>query len=101
MVTFLPAWAHPAMAAPVLAWADAKAEPLLTRLTPENRARVTLALIALVIVGIALIALTALGGRYVLRQARKSHGPTPLGEDDWYRKPLIPRDPPSRLRDPE
>ncbi len=101
MVAFLPAWDRLAIATPVLAWAEDKAEPLLTRLTPEVRARVTLALIALVIVGVALVALTALGGRYVLRQARKSHGPTPRGENDWYRKPLIPRDPPSRLRDPE
>jgi len=85
----------------VLAWADAKTEPLLTRLTPDTRARVVMALIALVIVGLALMALAALGGRFVLRQARKSLGPTPRREDDWYRKPLIPRDPPSRMRDSE
>lgn len=101
MVTLLPACAPLAMAAPVLAWAEDKAEPLLMRLTPENRGRVLLALLAIVIVGVALIAIAVIGGRYVLRQARESHGPTPLGEDDWYRKPLIPRDPPSRLRDPE
>ncbi len=90
-----------ANAALVLAWAEDKAEPLLMRLTPENRSRVLLALLAIVLVGVALIAVVVIGGRYVLRQARVSHGPTPLGKDDWSRKPLIPRDPPSRLRDPE
>jgi hypothetical protein len=101
MVTLLRACVPLANTSPVLAWAEDKSEPLLTRLTPENRARVTLTLIALVIVGVAIVALTALGGRYVLRQARKSHGRTPHSENDWYRKPLLPRDPPSRLRDPE
>ena len=101
MVALLPACAPLAYAGLVLAWADARAEPLLTKLTPENRLSVVSALIAIVIVGLALVALAVIGGRYVLRQARKSHGPTPRGEDDWYRKPLIPRDPPSQMRDPE
>ena len=101
MVTLLQVCAVVVHAGLVLAWAENKAEPLLMRLTPENRSRVLLALLAIVLVGVALIAVAVIGGRYVLRQARESHGPTPLGEDDWYRKPLIPRDPPSRLRDPE
>ncbi len=84
-----------------LAWTNEKAEPLLVRLTPVNRARVMLALLALLVVGLALIGLAIVAGRYVLREVRKSHGPTPLREDDWYRKPLVPRDPPPRARDPE
>lgn len=75
-------------------------EPLLMRLSPQHRAIVIMALLALVLVGGALVALAVIGGRHVLRIARKSHGPTPSYEDRWYRKPLYPREPdaPSRER---
>ncbi len=60
-----------------------------------------MALVALVLVGVSLVALAIIGGRSVLRIARKSHGPTPRYEDDWYRKPLVPKDPDSSARDLE
>lgn len=79
-------------AAAPLAWAEAEAQPLLMRLSPQNRVAVVMALLGLVLVGIGLVALAILGGRYVLREARRMPGPTPRYEDAWYRKPLVPRD---------
>jgi hypothetical protein len=84
-----------------LAWASDQTEPLLMRLTPQNRAVVLAALLALLLVGVGLIALVVIGGRHVLREARKKPSPTPRLEDGWYRKPLIPRDGDAPLRDPE
>lgn len=79
------------VAAP-LAWADAEVQSLLMRLSPQNRAIVLMALLGLVLVGLALVALAILGGRHVLREARRSPGPTPRYEDAWYRKPLVERE---------
>jgi hypothetical protein len=75
------------------AWAAQNSEPLLMRLSPQNRAIVLMALLALVLVGLGLVTLAILGRHHVLRLARKSHGPTPRYEDQWYRKPLVPREP--------
>jgi hypothetical protein len=75
--------------APLVLAAEEKARPLLLRLDPESRAKVLMALLGLVLVGIGLVALTILAGRHVLRIARTSHGPTRRREDDWYRKPLV------------
>jgi len=44
---------------------------------------------------VGLVALTLFAGRQVLRMARASHGPTRRHEDDWYRKPLVPKEPES------
>jgi hypothetical protein len=74
---------------------DQKAEPLLMRLQPETRAKVLMALLALVLVGIALIALVWIGARYLRRIAHTPPRSTRPHEDDWYRKPLVPPDPPS------
>ena len=60
-----------------------------------------MALLALLIVGLALIGFVVILGRMVLREIRKSHGPTPRREDDWYRKPLVPREPSSGVHDHE
>lgn len=79
------AWAS---GTPLLLAAEEKARPLLMRLDPESRAMVVMALLGLVLVGVALVAMTMMIGRQVLRNARASHGPTRLHEDDWYRKPL-------------
>ncbi len=77
---------------PLVAWADSQTQPLIMRLSPQHRAVVILALVAIVLVGIALMALVVVAGRYVLREVRRANGPTPRYEDGWYRKPLAPRD---------
>lgn len=92
MVTPAPLWQFGWQAAAPLAWAEAEAQSLLMRLSPQNRAIVLMALLGLVLVGIALVALAILGGRHVLREARKTHGPTPRYEDGWFSKPLIERE---------
>lgn len=88
-------------ARPQLAWASDQTETLLMRLTPENRTVVLMALLGLVLVGAGLITLAVIGGRRVLHEVRKKNRPTPRLEEAWYRKPLIPRDGDSSLRDPE
>jgi hypothetical protein len=84
-------WATPAVR--LLAAADQKAEPLLMRLDPVSRAKVLMSLLALVLMGIALVAMVWLGARHLRRIARKPVRPTVEHEDDWYRKPLIPHEP--------
>jgi hypothetical protein len=68
-------------------------EPLLLRLDPERRAKVLMSLVGLVLLGAALILLAYLGGRRLRRIARRRPALTSRGHDDWYRKPLIPREP--------
>ncbi len=72
-----------------LAWAE-KSQPLLMRLTPTSRAAVLMALLALLLVGIGLVALTVVWGRGIVRKARQTHGPTPRLAERWYQKPLVP-----------
>ncbi len=91
MVRLAAVWQISSLAAASLAWAESEGQPLLTRLSPQNRAIVLMALLGLVLVGMALVALAILGGRHVMREARRSHGPTPRYEDAWYRKPLFDR----------
>ena len=82
--------------------ATTQAEPLLKRLGPETRAKVLMALLGLVLVGLGLVALIWLGGRYMRRVAGQRSRPTDRHEDDWYRKPLNPPDVPSSgVREPE
>ena len=71
-------------------------QSLLMRLEPANRAKVLMALLALVLVGLGLIALAWLGARHLRRIARLRSGPTSPRTEDWYHKPLVPpgRDPP-------
>jgi len=104
MVTGLAKWivATGTPGVPLLWAAEEKAKPLLMRLEPQDRAKVLMALLGLVLLGVALVALTFFAGRQVLRMARASHGPTRRHEDDWYRKPLVPKEPHSpTARDPE
>jgi|GEM_PF-4325942 len=68
---------------------------LLERLDPRSRSAVTLALAALILLGLLLVALAWLGARAVRRQARKSLAPTHLPGDEWSKKPLGQPDPPS------
>jgi hypothetical protein len=101
MVSGEPASRIVAVASAPLAWATENAEPLLMRLTPQNRSLVLMALLGLLLVGAGLIALAVIGGRHVLREARRKPSPTPRLEDGWYRKPLVPRDGDSSLRESE
>jgi hypothetical protein len=78
--------------------AEEKAQSLLMRLDPQRRATVLLTLLALVLVGVGLVALVILAGRRVLRISRTSLGPTPRHDDAWYKKPLIPPETESQNR---
>ena len=69
-----------------------KAEPLIMRLDPERRAKVLMALLAVILVGCALIYLTILGGRRLRRIAKQLPTVRPPSGDDWYRKPLAGHD---------
>jgi|GEM_PF-2149216 len=100
MVSLAAVWQISSCAAASLAWAAAEGQPLLTRLSPQNRAIVLMALLGLVLVGMALVALAILGGRHIMREARRSHGPTPRYEDAWYRKPLFKRERDATRDDP-
>ena len=104
MVSGLAKWivAANAPGVPLLWAAEEKAAPLLMRLDPQNRAKVLMTLLGLVLLGVGLVALTLFAGRQVLRMARTSHRPTRRHEDDWYRKPLVPKEHESpTARDPE
>jgi hypothetical protein len=85
-----------------LAAAEGKGKLLFERLDPPSRAKVMMALLALVLVGVTLVLATVVAGRYLRRIARHTRGKTPTRHDDWYRKPLIPpeRKPPT-AGDPE
>ncbi len=92
----------PARVGVLAADASQQAEPLLMRLDPQRRAGVLMVLLGLLLLGGVLIAVAALGGRHVLRMARKRSGPTPPHEDDWYRKPVVPPEPASpKAHEPE
>jgi hypothetical protein len=73
---------------PILVAAEAEKRMLLMRLDPANRAKVLMSLLALVLVGIGLIALAWLGARRLRRVARTRHAPSSMHEDAWYQKPL-------------
>ena len=90
-VTMTAAWL-----APLVAVTDETTQPLLWRLDPRQRASVLMAILGVVLVGIVLVALAILGGRYVMRLARKRSRPTPSADELWYRKPLVPAEPDDR-----
>jgi hypothetical protein len=48
----------------------------LERLDPPRRAAVMMAILGLVLTGVALVACVMIGGRWVRRMARDTHGPT-------------------------
>jgi hypothetical protein len=68
--------------------ADDKEQPLLMRLKPAERASVLMALLGLVLVGLVLMTVTWLAGRYVRRLAKKPPATTSPLPRDWYRKRL-------------
>jgi hypothetical protein len=93
MVRLLSPWASARWSADWLLAAEEKqAAPLLMRLDPAVRAKVLMALLGLVLVGLLLVAMAWLGGRHLRRIARKAPTPPVDHRDDWYRKPLTPGD---------
>jgi hypothetical protein len=52
------------------------AEPLIERLDPPRRAAVLMAILGLVLLGLALVACVMIGGRWLRRVARQQHGRT-------------------------
>jgi hypothetical protein len=56
--------------------AEDAADMPLERLDPPRRAAVMMAILALVLIGIALVACVMIGGRWVRRMARDTRGPT-------------------------
>lgn len=68
-----------------LLWGDG----LLDLLAPENRAKVQMTLVALLLVAIFLVLLPILGARWARRMIRYNRAPKrPPIRDDWYREPL-------------
>ncbi len=63
---------------------------LLERLPPLIKAKVLLALLGLVVLGLGMSLLIVLGGRYVRRLSRTGNAQTKPINDGWYRKPLSP-----------
>ncbi|MGD9633388.1 MAG: hypothetical protein AB7G28_24475 [Pirellulales bacterium] len=56
--------------------ATESAEPLIERLDPPRRAAVLMAILGLVLLGLALVACVMIGGRWMRRVARHQLGPT-------------------------
>jgi hypothetical protein len=79
-------------AVPFFLGSDAK-PPLWQRLDPVRRAKLMMALLALVLLGVALVALVMIGGRIVRRLARRGTQPSRSYPDDWYTTPLVPKEP--------
>jgi len=75
-----------------VAAAASETEPLIDQLDPELRARVLMALLGLVLVGLALIAVVVMGARYVRRLGRGRSTHAPVKDDAWFAKPLNPPD---------
>lgn len=55
---------------------------------PPPLRKAVVALLALVLLGIALAVMIALGGRIVKRLTRQRSGPSNPRDDTWYQKPL-------------
>ncbi|HEX7376796.1 MAG TPA: hypothetical protein VF278_06775 [Pirellulales bacterium] len=70
----------------------------LHRLPPPVR-KAVVALLALVLLGIGLVVMIALGGRLVKRLVRQRRGPSNPQDDAWYRKPLEPNPSPDMPAD--
>ncbi|MBX7168741.1 MAG: hypothetical protein K1X74_20560 [Pirellulales bacterium] len=68
---------------------EAAAKP--PALDPVRRTYIVMALFGLALIGALMVVFVAWGGRLVRRHAQKRFPPTPLHQDDWYRKPLVPQ----------
>jgi hypothetical protein len=71
-----------------------QSESLLSRLDPQTRVKVLAALVGLIILGVAMMALTWLGARAVRRYmgitSNSRRRKPELNPDDWAQKPLVP-----------
>jgi hypothetical protein len=63
---------------------------LIERLPPLIKARVLMALLGIVVLGLGMILMVILGGRYVRRLSRAKVSATKPNADEWFRKPLTP-----------
>ena len=63
---------------------------LIDRLPAVTKARLLMALLGIIVLGLGMILLVILGGRYVRRLSRTNVAPTKPENEDWYRKPLNP-----------
>jgi hypothetical protein len=64
------------------------AAPLAAALPPPVRAKLMMAILGIVVVGIGLVTMVLLGGRAVKRLARHRSGPSKSLDDAWYKRPL-------------
>ena len=69
-------------------------QPLLWRLDPVSRAKVLMALLGLILVGLLLLILVRSWARWTRREARRALRPTQPGDDRWYKAPLVPTERP-------
>lgn len=61
---------------------------MVAAIEPMLRAKLMMALLALVVLGLGLMTMIILGGRYARRVARTPLPPSRTHEDRWYAKPL-------------
>ncbi len=59
---------------------------------PLLRAKLLMALLGLIVLGLGLMVLVIMGGRYAHRIARTSLPPSQTHDDRWYAKPLVPQE---------
>jgi hypothetical protein len=82
-------WATSPLLVQVLALADAQDRTLLSRLPAPQRAKLLMALLALVLVGLTLIVLVAMGARWYRRSNNvRVTGHKPEAQDAWANAPL-------------
>lgn len=65
----------------------------VTAMPPPLRAKLMLALLGIVVLGIGLVVMVVLAGRAVKRLARHRRASGTVKDDAWYRKPLAPEAP--------
>lgn len=66
---------------------------MVSAIEPLLRAKLLMALAGLVVLGLGMLAMIVLGGRYARRIARTSLPPSRTHEDRWYAKRLVPDEP--------
>lgn len=76
--------------------AQPEKQPLLWRLDPVSRAKVLMALLGLILIGLLLLILVRSWARWTRREARRALRRTQPGDDRWYKAPLAPGERPPR-----